>query len=29
MFAPRRVGKTIFLDHDLAPAALKAGLLPV
>ena len=21
MFAPRRVGKTFFLDHDLAPAA--------
>jgi len=21
MFAPRRVGKTYFLDHDLAPAA--------
>jgi hypothetical protein len=29
MFAPRRVGKTFFLDHDLAPAARKAGLLPV
>lgn len=29
MFAPRRVGKTHFLDHDLAPAAAKAGLLPV
>jgi len=29
MFAPRRVGKTHFLDNDLAPAALKAGLLPV
>lgn len=29
MFAPRRVGKTYFLDHDLAPAARGAGLLPV
>jgi uncharacterized protein len=29
MFAPRRVGKTHFLDHDLAPAAVEAGLLPV
>lgn len=29
LFAPRRVGKTFFLDHDLAPAAKKAGLLPV
>lgn len=29
MFAPRRVGKTFFLDHDLTPAARKAGLLPV
>jgi hypothetical protein len=29
MFAPRRVGKTFFLDHDLAPAARKSGLLPV
>ena len=29
MFAPRRVGKTFFLDHDLAPAAVEAGLLPV
>jgi hypothetical protein len=29
MFAPRRVGKTFFLDHDLAPAAREAGLLPV
>ena len=29
LFAPRRVGKTFFLDHDLAPAARKAGLLPV
>lgn len=29
LFAPRRVGKTYFLDGDLAPAAEKAGLLPV
>lgn len=29
MFAPRRVGKTFFLDHDLAPAAIKAGWRPV
>lgn len=29
MFAPRRVGKTYFLDHDLAPAAAKHPLLPV
>jgi uncharacterized protein len=29
MFAPRRVGKTYFLDHDLAPAARQAKLLPV
>jgi uncharacterized protein len=29
MFAPRRVGKTFFLDHDLAPAAKKAKQLPV
>lgn len=29
LFAPRRVGKTFFLDHDLAPAAQKAGMLPV
>jgi uncharacterized protein len=29
MFAPRRVGKTYFLDNDLAPAAVQAGLLPV
>lgn len=29
LFAPRRVGKTHFLDHDLAPIAKKAGLLPV
>ncbi len=29
LFAPRRVGKTYFLDHDLAPVAKKAGMLPV
>jgi uncharacterized protein len=29
LFANRRVGKTFFLDHDLAPAAEKAHLLPV
>lgn len=29
LFAPRRVGKTYFLDGDLAPAAEKAGMLPV
>lgn len=29
LFAPRRVGKTHFLDHDLTPAAIRAGLLPV
>ena len=29
LFAPRRVGKAFFLDHDLAPMAKKAGLLPV
>lgn len=29
LFAPRRVGKTHFLDHDLAPVAKRAGLLPV
>ena len=29
MFAPRRVGKTYFLDHDLAPAARHAKWLPV
>ena len=29
LFAPRRVGKTFFLDHDLAPEAESAGLLPV
>ncbi len=29
LFAPRRVGKTWFLDHDLAAAGREAGLLPV
>lgn len=29
LFAPRRVGKTHFLDGDLTPAATKAGMLPV
>jgi uncharacterized protein len=29
LFAPRRVGKTFFLDQDLAPAALAAGFMPV
>ncbi len=29
MFAPRRVGKTYFLDNDLAPAARQHKLLPV
>ena len=29
MFAPRRVGKTHFLDHDLAPEAQRVGWLPV
>lgn len=29
LFAPRRVGKTFFLDHDLAPVAKRAGILPV
>jgi uncharacterized protein len=29
LFAPRRVGKTFFLDHDLRPAAAKNGMLPV
>lgn len=28
LFAPRRVGKTFFLDHDLTPAAKNAGLVP-
>jgi uncharacterized protein len=29
LFAPRRVGKTFFLDNDLTPMSKKAGLLPV
>jgi hypothetical protein len=29
LFAPRRVGKTFFLDHDLAPMAKRTGMLPV
>ena len=29
LFAPRRVGKTFFLDHDLAPEAKAAQMLPV
>lgn len=29
LFAPRRVGKTFFLDNDLAPQAKQADLLPV
>lgn len=29
LFAPRRVGKTFFLDNDLAPAARSAGMYPV
>lgn len=29
LFAPRRVGKTYFLDRDLAPLARKAGKAPV
>lgn len=29
MFAPRRIGKTYFLDHDLTPAARQAKWLPV
>jgi predicted AAA+ superfamily ATPase len=29
LFAPRRVGKTHFLDHDLAPAAREAAMFPV
>ena len=29
LFAPRRVGKTFFLDQDLTPAARAAGYLPV
>ncbi|MEQ1806564.1 MAG: hypothetical protein ABL900_14410, partial [Burkholderiaceae bacterium] len=29
LFAPRRVGKTFFLDQDLTPAAQAAGYVPV
>ena len=29
LFAPRRVGKTYFLDHDLTPLAKAAGKAPV
>jgi hypothetical protein len=29
LFAPRRVGKTYFLDRDLTPAATQSGLLAV
>ena len=29
LFAPRRVGKTFFLDQDLTPAARAAGFTPV
>jgi uncharacterized protein len=29
LFAPRRVGKTFFLDQDLTPAARRAGYTPV
>ncbi|GHT80581.1 hypothetical protein AGMMS49960_06440 [Betaproteobacteria bacterium] len=29
LFAPRRVGKTFFLDRDLMPAATETGVLPV
>lgn len=29
LFAPRRVGKTFFLDQDLTPAALAVGFTPV
>ncbi len=29
LFAPRRVGKTFFLGHDLAPEAKRAKLVPV
>jgi len=29
LFAPRRVGKTFFLDHDLTPQARKLGFVPV
>ena len=29
LFAPRRVGKTFFLDHDMAPEARAVGMLLV
>lgn len=29
LFAPRRVGKTFFLDNDLAPLAKQQGFIPV
>ena len=29
LFAPRRIGKTYFLDGDLTPAAIDKGFLPV
>ena len=29
LFAPRRVGKTFFLDRDLTPAAAAAGWRPI
>jgi predicted AAA+ superfamily ATPase len=29
LFAPRRVGKTFFLDQDLTPAARVSGFTPV
>jgi uncharacterized protein len=29
LFARRRVGKTFFLDNDLAPQAVRAGMLPI
>jgi uncharacterized protein len=29
LFAPRRVGKTFFLDQDLTPAARASGFTPV
>ena len=29
LFAPRRVGKTVFLNEDIAPEAIAQGFLPV
>jgi hypothetical protein len=29
LFAPRRVGKTFFLDQDLTPAAVAIDITPV